>query len=92
MVDIPEDDKPRELKLYFKRSDIAAIDAFRKKWTRNKSRNELFHVAIDYYMTQMQRSKGVTDLHDFPVDVAAEDVLPYARGHPAEKKKGHGHS
>lgn len=92
MVDLPEDDKPRELKLYFKPSEIAAIDEFRKTYTRNKSRNVLFHVAIEYYMAKMRRSKGVTGLHDFPVDVAAEGVLPYTRGHPQQKKKGNDHS
>lgn len=87
MTDAPKDDNPREVKLYFRPSEIEAIDAFRKQWTRKKSRNELFHVAIEYYMEQMQRSKGVTGPNDFPVDMAAEEHLPYARGHPTQEKK-----
>ncbi len=84
MANTPKDDNPREVKVYFKPSEIEEIDLFRKTWWRKKSRNELFHLAIEFYMDRMRRSKGVM-LNDFPVDVAAEEHLPYLRGKPGSR-------
>lgn len=85
-------DKPREVKVYFRPSELEQIDEFREEWTRIKSRNDLFHVAIAYYMDKVRQSKDVTDLQRFPIDVAAEEHGTYTRGPTTQKKKGHGGS
>lgn len=81
----PKDDKPKELKLHFTVSEIKAIDEFRATWMPDRSRNKLFHIAIDYYMTKMRESKGIRGIKDFPVDVAAEAATPYIRGKPGSR-------
>jgi hypothetical protein len=60
------DERPREVKLYFRSSEIAAIDEFQRTWTRIKSRNELFHVAMEFYLRMVKRNDGVVDGHGFP--------------------------
>lgn len=80
--------KSKELKLHFTPGEIEAIDEFKETWLPDRSRNKLFHIAIDYYMTKLKESKGIRGLRDFPVDVAAEHHEPYLRGHPSYKKKG----
>lgn len=84
MTDHSKEDNPREVKVYFKPSELEEIDEFRKTWWRKKSRNELFHHAIEFYMDRMRRSHGVM-LNDFPVDVAAEAATPYIRGKPGSR-------
>lgn len=43
----PRDDKSKELKLHFTISEIKAIDEFRATWMPDRSRNKLFHIAIE---------------------------------------------
>lgn len=86
-------DNNKEVKVYFLPSEINEIDSFRKDWTRTRSRNELFHLAIEYYMTKLRSSKGATDKKGFPLDVAAETQEPYETREPTRhKKQGSGHS
>lgn len=89
MTDKHESDKPREVKVYFTPSELDAIESFRVESTTLRSRNHLFHVAIDYYMEMVKRSGGVLTGKGFPVQIAAESQGEYRiRGSTDHKKKG----
>lgn len=56
---IPGPDDPREVKVYFSLNELKVIDAFREEFTIFTSRNQLFHMAIEFYMTKTRESGAV---------------------------------
>jgi|CXWL01.1.fsa_nt_gi hypothetical protein len=87
MTDKNETNKPREVKVYFTPTELDEIESFRMESTTLKSRNHLFHVAIDYYMEMVKRSGGVLTGKGFPVQMAAESPSEYRiRGRTEHKK------
>lgn len=62
--------KPRETKTYFTEQELEAMEQFRRTKTSLKSRNEMFHTAIAYFMEQIERSGGIVNAKGFPVILA----------------------
>lgn len=71
-------DKPfREVKAYFRPEELDAMERFRERKTNLKSRNELFHTALQYYMRQVEQSGGIVDAKGFPVFLQPSQERPH---------------
>lgn len=86
---VPDSQKPREVKVYFTPQELAELDEFRLKRTSLRSRNLLFHAALNFYMDSVIKSRGVVNEKNFPVPIAAESISEYqTRAAPESKTKG----